>query len=211
MNSYRDRENSHLIWHGRLRSVLVALGAFCAFCVLLCPPAFAQSGAVLGVVSDTSGAVIPNASVTISNTATGVTTTTKTDIQGLYVFPYVQPGVYDVSATAAGFQTVKKPGVTVNVTERVQVSFNLKIGDVKQTVTVLNYKGAKITEQNIKDVVGPKWAWRIGKLCPFVWFVDGEGQEDPRRINTGPQNGTNCIQMVFRGDTSHVWRYSTKQ
>jgi len=40
----------------------------------------------------------------------------------------------------------------------------------------LNYKGATITEQNIKDVVGPKWAWRIGKLAPFVWFVDDDWQ-----------------------------------
>ena len=136
MNSHRDRENSRFFWHVRLRSVLVALGAFCAFCVLLAPPAFAQGGAVLGVVSDTSGAVIPGASVTISNTATGVTTTTKTDIQGLYVFPYVQPGVYDVSASAAGFEAVKQSGVTVHVTERVQVTFDLKVGTTKQTVEV---------------------------------------------------------------------------
>ena len=134
MNSHRNRENSRLFSHGRLRSVLVALGAFCAFCVLLSPPVFAQSGAVLGAVRDTSGAVIQGASVTLTNTATGVKTTTKTNNEGLYVFPYVQPGVYDVSASASGFETVKKPGVTVNVTERVQVSFDLKIGSTKQTV-----------------------------------------------------------------------------
>ena len=136
MNSDRDRENYRLYSHGRLRSILVALGAFCAFCVLLCPPAFAQNGAVLGAVRDTSGAVIPNASVTLTNTATGVTTTNTTNNEGLYVFPYVQPGVYDVSASAAGFETVKQPAVTVHVTERVQVSFDLKIGTTKQTVEV---------------------------------------------------------------------------
>jgi len=138
MNSYRNRENSRLYSHGRLRSVLVALGAFCAFCVLLSPPAFAQgaAGSVSGVVRDTSGAVVPGASVTITNTATGVTTPTNTNNEGLYVFPYVQPGVYDLTASAPGFQTVKRPGVTVNVTERVQVSFDLKVGSTKETVTV---------------------------------------------------------------------------
>src|SRR5271157_5274211 len=55
MNSYRNRENYRLFSHGKLRSVLVALGAFCAFCILAATPIFAQSGAVLGVVSDTSG------------------------------------------------------------------------------------------------------------------------------------------------------------
>jgi hypothetical protein len=138
MNLYRNRENYRLFSHGRLRSVLVALGAFCAFCVLLSPPAFAQgaAGSVLGAVRDTSGAVIPNASVTITNTATGVTTTSKTNIEGLYVFPYVQPGVYDVSASAPGFQTVKKPGVTVNVTERVEINFDLKVGNITQAIEV---------------------------------------------------------------------------
>ena len=86
------------------------------------------------MVRDTSGAVIQGASVTLTNTATGVKTTTKTNNEGLYVFPYVQPGVYDVSASGSGFQTVKKPGVTVNVTERVQVSFDLKVGNITQTV-----------------------------------------------------------------------------
>src|SRR5208282_4546705 len=86
----RDRENYRLFSHGRLRSVLVALGAFCAFCVLLSPPAFAQgaAGSVSGAVRDTSGAVIPSAPVTLTNTATGVKTTTHTNNEGLYVFPY---------------------------------------------------------------------------------------------------------------------------
>ena len=165
MDSHRDRENYRLYSHGRLRSVLVALGAFCAFFVLLSPPVFAQSGAVLGVVSDTSGAVIPNASVTITNTATGVTTTTKTDIQGLYVFPYVQPGVYDVSAGAAGLQTVKKPGVTVNVTERVQVAFDLKVSSVSQEVTVT---GAAPLLNTVNDAGGQTISRRLVNDLPLL-------------------------------------------
>jgi len=138
MNSHRSRKNSQLFSHGRLRSVLIALGAFCAFCVLLSPPAFAQGqgGTVLGVVRDSSGAVVPGASVTITNAATGVTTTTKTDTEGLYSFPYIQPGVYDVSATSSGFQTMKKPGVSVHVTDRVEINFDLKIGTTTEAVTV---------------------------------------------------------------------------
>jgi hypothetical protein len=48
---------------------------------------------------------------------------------------------------------------------------------VKQAVTVLNYKGAKITEENIKDTLGPKWAWKMGKLFQSVWFVEDDWQE----------------------------------
>jgi hypothetical protein len=50
---------------------------------------------------------------------------------------------------------------------------------VKQVVTVLNYKGAKITELNIKDILGPKWAWKMGKLFQAVWFVEDDWQEKP--------------------------------
>ena len=138
MNSYRNREHSCLFSHGRFWSVLVALGTFCAFFVLLSSPAFAQgaAGSVSGVVRDASGAVVPAASVTITNTATDVSTRTNTNNEGLYVFPYVQPGVYDLTASASGFETVKRPGVTVSVTEHVQVSFDLKLGNVTQTVEV---------------------------------------------------------------------------
>ena len=52
---------------------------------------------------------------------------------------------------------------------------------VKQAVMVLNYQGAKITEQNIKDRLGPKWAWKMGKLFEAVWFVEGEWQEQAVR------------------------------
>jgi hypothetical protein len=52
---------------------------------------------------------------------------------------------------------------------------------VKQVVTVLNHKGAKITEQNIKDWLGPKWAWKMGKLFQAVWFVEGDWQEPATR------------------------------
>jgi hypothetical protein len=165
MNSHQRRENSRLFSHGRLRSALVALGAFCAFCVLAATPVLAQSGAVLGVVSDTSGAVIQGASVTLTNTATGVKTTTKTNNEGVYVFPYVQPGVYDVSAGNTGFQTVKKPGVTVNVTERVQVSFNLQVGSTKQTVTV---EGAAPLLNTVSDAGGQIITRRVVNDLPLL-------------------------------------------
>lgn len=138
MNSRRGRVNSRLFWHVRLRSVLVALGAFCTFFVLLSPSAFAQGavGSVTGTVHDTSGAVVPGASVSITNTAMGVTTSTKTNSEGLYAFPYVQPGTYDLTASAPGFQMVKRSGVIVNVTEHVQIGFELRVGNLRQAVTV---------------------------------------------------------------------------
>jgi hypothetical protein len=48
---------------------------------------------------------------------------------------------------------------------------------VKQVVTVLNYTGAKITEQNIKEILGRKWAWKMGKLFQAVYFVEDDWQD----------------------------------
>jgi hypothetical protein len=59
---------------------------------------------------------------------------------------------------------------------------------VKQVVTVLNYRGAKINEQNIKDSLGPKWAWKMGKLFQAVWFVEDDWQDKATREAIGEHN-----------------------
>jgi len=207
MNSYRNLENSRLFSHGRLRSVLVALGAFCAFFVLLSPPALGQgaAGSVSGAVRDTSGAMVPGASVTITNTATGVKTTTATNNEGLYAFPYVQPGVYDVSASGPGLETMKKPGVTVHVTERVQISFDLKVGSTTQSVTVtgaapllntLNDAGGEtITRRAINDLP-------LLNRSPLDLAFLAPGVNQPAGSTYGTQAGTvyyNANEFVSNG------------
>jgi hypothetical protein len=52
---------------------------------------------------------------------------------------------------------------------------------VKQVVMVLNYRGAKINEQNIKEILGPKWAWKMGNLFQAVWFVEDDWQDKATR------------------------------
>ena len=76
-----------------------------AFCMLLVPFAVGQvdEGSVTGLVQDATGAVIPNAKVTLLNTDQGLTQTTNTDGSGVYTFSPVRIGNYSVSATAPGF------------------------------------------------------------------------------------------------------------
>lgn len=68
-------------------------------------------GAILGTVRDTSGAVIPGATVTVTNQATNITRETFTDELGFYRVPALDPGVYTVKAELAGFQTVEFPDI----------------------------------------------------------------------------------------------------
>ncbi len=77
-----------------------------ALMLALACPMFAQVNAsVDGSVADSSGALIPKASVTATNTATGIVSNAQTNDSGAYSFPSLQPGSYTVAATNTGFQT----------------------------------------------------------------------------------------------------------
>lgn len=95
-----------------------------------------QAGTLLGTVTDPSGAVVPNVTITYTNTATGVGRTTTTNDAGQYVIPDIQIGTYDVKATAQGFKAQERKGVVLNASDRVRVDFQMAVGAASETVTV---------------------------------------------------------------------------
>src|SRR5579864_8307233 len=101
-------------------------------------PAYAQvSGATLsGTITDPSGAAIAGAKVSIANKATGITRDVTTDAAGLYSAPNLQPGVYDVTASASGFSAAKQADVTLTVGAQQTLNLPLTIGEASQTVEV---------------------------------------------------------------------------
>src|SRR5439155_3541065 len=95
------------------------------------------SGATLsGIVTDTSGAVIPGVMISIKNRATGVVRTVTTDEAGLYSAPNLQAGSYDATATQAGFGTVVQSNITLTVGAQQQVNITMKVGETAQVVEV---------------------------------------------------------------------------
>ena len=118
-----------------LFSLLVCVAALC----VCFSPALAQTpttGALSGVVSDPSGAIIVGATVTATNTGTGATRTTTTTATGLYQFSLLPPGDYNVKFEAPGFQTSEVPSITVNVTETPVLNHSMAVGSQTQQVTV---------------------------------------------------------------------------
>ena len=98
---------------------------------------FAQSTATLsGVVTDPSGAVVPGVHVVLQSLATGVERLLVTDSAGLYVAPSLEPGDYQVQATAAGFSTYTVKKVTLQVDQRVTVNMALAVSSAGETVQV---------------------------------------------------------------------------
>jgi hypothetical protein len=112
----------------------------------------AVTASVVGQVSDTSGAALPEAKVVLTNQQTGITTTALTNTSGNYEFPYVVPGVYAVSVTHQNFEQSVRRNVEVIVNSTVRVDVQLTIGSIDQTVTV-NSEAPEI-ETDRADVVG---------------------------------------------------------
>ena len=96
----------------------------------------AGRGGISGLVTDPGGAVIPGASVTAKNVASGEKVSTVTTASGLYSFISLAPGAWEISASEKGFQTTVQQGVTVTVDQVTAVNLSLQVGSVSQVVTV---------------------------------------------------------------------------
>jgi hypothetical protein len=94
------------------------------------------SGEILGTIKDSTGAVLPGASITIVNVATGQERNLTSDTSGNYSVPGLAVGGYRASASLQSFKTQIREGITVQVAARVQVDFKLELGDIAEQVTV---------------------------------------------------------------------------
>jgi hypothetical protein len=120
-------------------------------------------GSILGTVTDSTGAAVSNATVTIHNVATGIDRITQTNVDGSYLVPELQIGTYTVTVELNGFQKSVTTGVTVDVASEKRIDAVLKPGAVTNTVTVAgedlpqidttgNTLGGVLTQDNIKDL-----------------------------------------------------------
>ena len=111
----------------------------------------ASTGALAGTVKDSSGAVIPNATVTAISVDTGQVRTTITGTDGAYKFGLLPPGNFQVKVEAAGFGPAEVPSATVSVTETAVLDVALKVGTQTQSVTV---QGEVETLQTTNSALG---------------------------------------------------------
>lgn len=95
-----------------------------------------ENAQITGIVTDTSGAVVPDASVSLASAATGKVRNTVSDGAGIYSLSNLNVGEYALTVTAPGFKTSTKTGITVNVASTIKEDVQLTIGSNNQTVTV---------------------------------------------------------------------------
>jgi hypothetical protein len=118
----------------RFRKLLPAIFLY----VIFSPAAFSQAntGTIVGTVTDSSGAVVPNCKIVARNEGTGVVKEATTDVSGNYRVSYLLPGSYEVSAEAPNFKRAVQSGLTLNVGHQALVKFTLELGAVTEKVEV---------------------------------------------------------------------------
>jgi hypothetical protein len=125
---------------GVSRAPQICVAAFLFLCSIAFMPASAHaqavSGTILGTVSDSTGSVVPGATVTILNTGTGLTRTVTTDATGEFAAPQVPTGKYSVTAELVGFKKVTLENIDVGVDQRVRVDVKLELGAMTEAVTI---------------------------------------------------------------------------
>lgn len=119
------------------RSSFITLACVAAFACAAAATVHAQAtGSIAGLVTDESGAVVPGVTIEVTSTATSQVRTAVTADDGRYSVPLLQPGVYQVKGTLAGFKTFVREGVTVTVGSTSRVDIRLAVGGLDETISV---------------------------------------------------------------------------
>jgi hypothetical protein len=158
-----------------------ALGLACAVLLVVAPAALAQTqtGSITGVVADTSGAVLPGVTVSLSGEKLiGGVQTKVTDATGNYRFDRLPPGDYNVKFELQGFKTIERQGIRVNASFVATVSPKLEVGNVSETITVTGESPTIDTKSNVQQTVMSQEIlegvptgrdpWSLAKIIPGV-------------------------------------------
>ena len=167
----------------------------------------AFNATITGTVMDPSGAAVPNVELTLTSAATSAVAKSTSGPDGLFRFPNLQHGAYELKASAKGFRDFVQRGIAVNINETVRVDVKLELGTAVQTVEVLanvsplNFENAEVkgvmTPQTIQDlplIVGgnQRAAATFIILMPGVSTGSGDNPFNAR-INGGLQSGDEAV------------------
>jgi hypothetical protein len=177
--------------------------------LILCGSAFAQNGTVSGTVQDATGAVIPGATVIVTNKATGTETKVTSLSDGKFLASDLIPGTYDIAVEAQGFKRYVSSGIEVHVSDRLTYTIPLQVGESKDTVTVTDEAPPLRTEDaQTGEVINNNFISNMPQLNrnPFALLGlsgDVAGKID---VTSGNTAGQNTIQLNG-GRTSSVDYY----
>ena len=162
-----------------------------------------------GSVADQSGAVMQNATVTITNDGTNISTTARTDDHGFYILTGLRPSTYTIRAEAAGFQSVENKNVVLAVDQQATLNFTLKPVSVITTVEVTEAPplldtdnaaiGTDVSNEYVRDI--PLYN---RSLYGLVFLAGGVTETTGSGINDNYPSGTNFVSNGQRNATAEV-------
>jgi hypothetical protein len=175
-------------------------------------PAFAQASytaQVRGVIKDQSGAMIIEATVTITNDATGISNTAHSDANGLYILTGLRPAVYTIKADKPGFRAAEQKNVVLQVDQQTTIDFELHPLGVSTTVEVTEAAplldtesaaiGTNVTNEYVRDI--PLYSRSTFGL---VFLAGGVTETTGSGINDNYPSGTNFVSNGQRNATAQV-------
>ena len=192
---------------------------------------FAQTdqGTITGTVKDSSGAVISDAQVTVTNVDTGLALEAKSNRSGVFVFSPLKIGNYTLSASSQGFETVTRENLHLDIQQRLNVNMTLPLGSVSETVKIssaaplLQTEDAAVSQVistkaiNDTPLNGRNWVYiaqlTAGVAPPFGntrgsgsgdFVANGQRAEQNNFILDGVDNNTNLVD--FLNGSSYVMR-----
>src|SRR3954454_7688153 len=130
---------------------LVRCAVLGMLCMLATTTAFAQvrTGSVAGLASDTSNAVMPGVTVSVSGEKLiGGVQTQTTDVSGAYRFDRLPPGSYHVKFELQGFRTIERADIAISASFTATVNAKLEVGNVSETITVTGESPTVDTKSN---------------------------------------------------------------
>jgi hypothetical protein len=188
-------------------SVLMLLSLFAI-------PAFSQldTGIFSGRVTDSSGAVVPNAPITVVETETNFTTDTQTNAEGLYRLPTLRPGNYKITVKAAGFKTAIREGLVLGVGDNQEVNIALEVGGTSDSVVVTAEAAQLQTETSShSETLEGSYLTQLPLYQRYVELtffllpnIDGQGVTYGGNLNGFHIDGLSDVKIGFFQDGSYA-------
>ena len=183
-----------------------------AAALLLAKPLLAQTSytaQIRGSVTDPSGAVIQNATVTITNVGTNISTVSKTDSKGLYLLPGLRPDTYVIKVEAAGFRGQEKRDIVLQIDQQTTLNFALAPAGVTTTIEVTQAAplldtesaslGTDVTNEYVRDI--PLYG---RNLFGLVFLAGGVTETSGVGIHDDYPAGTNYVSNGQRNATAQI-------
>ena len=210
-----------LFWSVCVRSLFVAV--ICFLCLLLVvQKSSAQStgGRIRGTVTDSSGAAVTGAKVTLINEDTNASREAQTSGSGEYLFLEVPVGTYDINVTAAGFKKFERKSIVLVLNEIASVDMALQVGGATETVevsgappiidTTTTQLGAVMTDQSVRELpLSTRNTYQLLQLQPGVQSQLGAdlfyGSDNPGVVSVNGGRGRSNNYMVNGGDGNDIF------